>query len=189
MSNSNLDVLIERCLENDRSAQGQLYNECFNGLMKVCARYFHQREDAVEVLNQGFLKVLLNLKDFDRTRSFENWTSSITIRTCIDEYRKRKQYKEMIDQVENYDALEAKFKPVYNDVIKDLSQAEVDRILSMLDADERFVFNLFEFEGYSHEEIAEKLKVSVRSSKRYLHRAKEKLRAELERKVDLKHKV
>lgn len=184
MSHSHKEELIERCLKNDRSAQGQLYEICFDGLMRVCIRYFNQREDAVEVLNQSFLKVLLSLNEYDKARSFESWINTITIRTCIDEYRKRKRYREMVDAVENYESLEPEFKPVYNEVIKELSQAEVDQILEVLSGEERFVFNLFEFEGYSHEEIAQQLGVSERSSKRYLHRAKLKLRDELEQRIN-----
>lgn len=189
MSQNKQEEIIERCLKNDRSAQGQLYEMCFDGLMKVCIRYFSQREDAVEVLNQGFLKVLLSLKEYDRNRSFENWINSITIRTCIDEYRKRKKYSEMVDSVENYETLEPEYRPVYDEIIEELSQEEVDRILEVLSGEERLVFNLFEFEGYSHEEIADQLHVSVRSSKRYLQRAKMKLRDELEQKMKTKTKV
>jgi RNA polymerase sigma factor (sigma-70 family) len=189
MSHRKTDEIIERCLENDRSAQGQLYEMCFDGLMKVCIRYFNQREDAVEVLNQSFLKILLSLKDYQRDRSFTNWINSITLRTCIDEYRKKKRYRDMVDQVENYETLEPEFKPVYNEVIESLSQEEVDQILKVLSDEECLVFNLYEFEGYSHQEIAQQLEVSERSSKRYLQRAKLKLRDELERKADIQTKV
>ncbi len=157
--------------------------------MKICIRYFKHREDAVSVLNQSFLKVLQNLEDYDQTRSWENWISSITIRTCIDEYRKHKKYKDLVDGVDNYDHLEATFKPVYNDIIVKLSQEEVDSMLGLLTSEEKFVFNLFEFESYTHEEIAAQLDVSVRSSKRYLQKARVKLRAELEARIKKKSKV
>ena len=157
--------------------------------MKVCIRYFNQREDAVEVLNQGFLKILLNLKDYDQDRSFDNWANSITIRTCIDEYRKRKKYRELVQPVENYELLEPEFKPVYNEIIEQLGQEEVDMILEVLTDEERLVLNLYEFEGFSHQEIAARLKVSERSTKRYLQRAKMKLRDELEKKVKTQTKV
>lgn len=186
MTDKDLNEIIENCLKNDRRAQARLYELCFDGLMKICIRYFSQREDAVAVLNQGFLKILLNLKDFDRERNFENWSFSIAIRTCIDEYRKQRKFNELHSSVESYQEIEPEFKPVYNDIIDELSQAEVDRMLSFLSDEEKFVFNLFEFEGYSHQEIAQKLGVSERSSKRYLQRAKDKLKEELEKKIRTK---
>ena len=189
MPRSKKDEIIERCLRNDRVAQKQLYELCFEDLMRVCVRYFNQREEAVAVLNEGFLKILLSLKEYSLQGSFENWTRTIVIRTCIDEYRKKKKYVEMIEPVDNYDSVEAEFKPVYNQVIENLSQSEVDKILETLNGHERFVFSLYEFEGYTHDEIAAQLGVSIRSSKRYLQRAKLKLRDQLEKKIESKTEV
>ena len=189
MSDINLNDIIDQCLKNDRSAQAKLYEICFDALMKVCIRYFKQREEAMETLNQSYLKILLSLDEFDKGRSFVNWSSSIAIRTCIDEYRKKKRYREQVEILEDYDIVEPLFKPVYNDAIRRMSQEEVDALLAGLSEEERMVFNLFEFEGFTHQEIAKQLGVSDRSSKRYLNKAKEKLRSLLEQKVDSKTKV
>ncbi|MEZ4849456.1 MAG: sigma-70 family RNA polymerase sigma factor [Bacteroidia bacterium] len=88
--------LIRACIKEDRLAQSQLYRRCFNVLMGVCIRYMKNEEDAVEVLNMGFLKILKNLEKKKTNVPFEAWIRRIMINTIIDEYRKNKKRLEAI---------------------------------------------------------------------------------------------
>ncbi len=190
MSNSELQKIISKCLERDRKAQFELYQLCFEPLMKTCIRYKRNREDAVSLLNDGFLKILLNLKSYEHKRDFFPWASTIMVRTAIDDYRKHKTYNDETDFKHNEEELEdLRLQHAHVLVIDQLSTAEVMEIIFALPEKERLVFNLYEWEGYQHAEIAEKLGFSERSSKRYLKSAKLMLIQLIEKRSDLKKVV
>tara|TARA_B100000678_G_scaffold206285_1_gene173895 strand:- start:204 stop:773 length:570 start_codon:yes stop_codon:yes gene_type:complete len=185
-----LDKILKRCLKNDQRAQHELYHLCFERLMRICVKFQRNREDAAALLNDGFLKILLNLKKYDFEKDFFPWISTIMVRTAIDQYRKSKDYKETIDlHVDVYTYSGHDDAVVYNDVIDRMEQVEVDKMLHSLPENEKVVFNMFEMEGYAHKEIAEMLNISERSSKRYLQSAKARLKEMLEKKTEIKKVV
>ncbi|MEQ9262279.1 MAG: sigma-70 family RNA polymerase sigma factor [Owenweeksia sp.] len=185
-----LEKILKKCLKNDQLAQHELYHLCFERLMRTCVKFQRNREDAVALLNDGFLKILLNLDKYDFKKDFFPWISTIMVRTAIDHYRKSKDYKETIDlQLDVYNYTGYGESVVYNDVIEKMEQVEVDNLLHALPKNEKVVFNLFEMEGYAHKEIAEMLNISERSSKRYLQSAKGRLREMLEKKTEIKKVV
>ncbi|WP_421752601.1 RNA polymerase sigma factor [Croceimicrobium sp.] len=182
-----LTKIISQCRKNDRQAQFDLYHHCFDYLLAICFRYKKQREDAVSLLNDAFLKILLNLDSYDEKQDFLPWISSITVRTAIDEYRREKRYKEQTDLKETDAELEEPhLNPGLVKVVDEMSAEEVKELIYHLPEPERMVFVLYEWEGYQHKEIASKLDCSERSSKRYLNKAKELLRRELSHKQALK---
>jgi RNA polymerase sigma-70 factor (ECF subfamily) len=89
--------LLKGCIEGDRRAQHQLYQESYDFLYHITRRYTVNKDDAMDFLNQSFLKIITNLDKFRAGESFRAWTSSIAIRTCIDEIRKSKRYHEHVD--------------------------------------------------------------------------------------------
>ncbi len=185
-----LQKTIKKCIQNDRQAQFDLYHQCFEYLMKTCRRYKKNREDAVALLNDGFLKILLNLKSYKKEKEFMPWASTIMVRTAIDDYRKNRNYKEATDFKDNDMDLEyLSLGNAHQNVIEKLSAADVKEMIFALPENERLVFNLFENEGYQHREIAERLDVTERTTKRYLKSAKTKLRKMLEKRNDLKKVV
>lgn len=172
-----LDKLLSGCLKKDRRAQKGLYEFCFGPMMSICVRYKKQRDDAVSLVNESFLKVLLSLEHYDRKRPFLTWVSAIAVRTAIDDYRKNLKYRQTVelnDDCSNLHTHESGFSE--NGIWEKLSAENVKEILFQLPEDERIVFNLFALEGYLHHEIAELLNVSERTSKRLLQRAKKKLK-------------
>lgn len=182
-----LHNLIKKCRKNDRQAQFDLYHHCFDYLLAICFRYQRQREDAVSLLNDAFLKILLKLDDYDEQKDFFPWAATITVRTAIDQFRSQHQYQENTDLMEHDADLEAaQLAPGQIKVIEELSSEEIQEMVFGLPEKERLVFVLFEWEGYQHQEIAKKLECSERSSKRYLQSAKEKLKEVLSQKQGLK---
>lgn len=179
--------LIKKCRKNDRQAQFDLYHHCFDYLLAICFRYQRQREDAVSLLNDAFLKILLNIDSFDEKKDFLPWAATITVRTAIDQFRSSHHYHDNTDLMEHDADLEsAQMTPGQIKVIDELSSNEVQEMVFALPEKERMVFVLYEWEGYKHNEIAEKLACSTRSSKRYLQAAKEKLKRQLSHKKALK---
>ena len=79
--------LLDGCLRANRRSQELLYKQFYGYAMGICMRYTHNREEAREILNDGFLKVLTRLESFDRERSFKAWLGRIMINTALDHYR------------------------------------------------------------------------------------------------------
>ena len=94
--------LIEDCLKGNRLSQQQLYKHCFDFLMRICRRYVSNNDDAVDLMNQTFLKVLTNLANFRQNENFEAWISTIAIHTAIDHIRKNKRYRERVALSDDY---------------------------------------------------------------------------------------
>lgn len=191
MSDSNpFGPLIEACGKNDRRAQAKLYEQIFPALMKVCRRYRRQEDDARALVNGCYLKILLNLDKYDVQQPFLPWVTTVAIRTCIDELRKNRNYNEQVMLSDE----ERPFRDdlsdsVSNDVLESISAEQVEIMMNLLSDRQKTVFNLYEFEGYKHEEIGEMLEISVRTSKRLLQSARLTLREELIRRYGLKEVI
>lgn len=179
--------LIDRCRQNDRKAQSALYEKSFESLMRICARYCANRADALALLNEGFLKILLALDQFDGQRSWSAWANTIMLRTAIDRYRREAPHRENTSYLDHDEQLErADLNRAQSQVVDQLSAEDVRQLLFQLPTRERMVFSLFEWEGYSHTEIAQELSISTRSSKRYLAAAKILLRQKIDQLGNLK---
>ena len=160
--------LIEKCKKNDRKAQFELYDREYKPLMQIAFRYHPNEEDAAEVVNLAFFKILTNLEKFDPEYSFGGWCKKVLMNTIIDEFRKNKKFD---NQISAEDSAMEVF--VDNSSVElAMETEEVSIILNQIPENERLVFNLYEMEGYSHKEIAQQLGVSERSTKRFLSRAK-----------------
>lgn len=165
-----LQNAIKGCLKKERRAQKALYDSCFSPMMAICLRYQKNRGDAVALLNEAFLKVLMNLERYDESQAFLTWVGTITVRTAIDQFRKNQRH--CTAPIEDYFNL----SPDLNAAESDLRAEEILETIQKLPANELMVFNLFEMEGYAHLEIAAQLEISERSSKRLLHNAKARLK-------------
>lgn len=141
--------------------------------MSICLPYADDRDEAAEVLNDGFMKIFKSVKTFDLDRPFEPWFRKIMVNTAINSYRQHK----LIIQVEQMD--NAGNTAGQENTISRISYHEIIDLLRKLPQAYRTVFNLYVIEGYKHEEIAEMLGISVGTSKSNLHRAKEALKKHL----------
>lgn len=166
--NPELAELLKQCVQNDRLAQAQLYKQYQGKLLAMCMRYFTNRDDALEALNHGFLKVFKNLEKYNPNYAFEGWIYKIVQNTALD-YFKSKYRKEVESSVELLDtdvAVPAMIDDNY--AAEDLMQ-----LLQALPPTTRAVFNLFAIEGYAHAEIAEMLQIALGTSKWHVNKARE----------------
>ncbi len=140
--------------------------------MSVCLRYSPTREGALEVLNDGFLKVFTRLEQYEPTQPFKGWLRRIMINTAVDHYRQevRHFYHEAVEQAEQVVPTEAP------DAYSQLAQEELMNLIQRLSPAYRLVFNLYVIDGFTHEEIAAQLGISAGASKSNLARARENLR-------------
>lgn len=158
--------------------------------MRTCGRYKRNREDAVALLNDGFLKILLHLHEYDFQRSFMSWANTIVIRTAIDDHRRNHRYTSNTDLKQfDWELEEVQLSQENQSVIEQLSESKVQELIYTIPERERMVFMLYEAEGYSHKEIAQELNCSERSTKRYLKKAKHLLHEAIKTKKDLKNAI
>ena len=168
--------LIEKCKNNNRKAQSELYAMWFSTLMRIARKYKNNEDDASSIVNDAFFKIFTNIQNYKQELPFEAWIKRITINTVIDDFRKNKKHKNLlkIDDYSSTDFLD--FAVSIDEADENLNVQDILKLIEKLDEEERVVFNLFEIDGYSHKEIAKELEVSERSSKRYLASARVNLR-------------
>jgi RNA polymerase sigma factor (sigma-70 family) len=169
--------MLKLCQEGDRRAQHDLYKACFQTLMGVCMRYKKDQSEAASSLNIGFLKVVTNLEKYKPEAPFEAWIRRIMINTLVDEFRKSKREKEIIEHVDFSTA------PPNLSYGKDLNEGallmdaeEIEAIIKLLPPVTQKVFNLSVVDGYSHDEISEMLGMSAGTSKWHLSFGRARLR-------------
>lgn len=172
MDNTNKKIaqLLKACVKNKREAQKELYKQFYSYSMSICMRYSHSREEAVEIMNDGFLKVFTYLKKFDMDKPFQPWLRRILINCAIDYFKKENKHT---FQVELEEALGAESS--LETQLDSITYDEMLELIRRLSPAYRTVFNLHAIEGYKHEEIAEKLGISVGTSKSNYSKARKKL--------------
>lgn len=158
--------LIEGCLKEDRRFQKELYERYASSLYAVCFRYCKNREEAQDVLHEGFIKAIKNLHKFEGKGSFEGWLRKIMVNTSLELFRKNKHLS-VVEDIENADEHSIESKALEN-----MSANELLQLVNALPAGFKVVFNLYAIEGFSHKEIADQLGISVGTSKSQLSRAR-----------------
>lgn len=139
--------------------------------MSVCLRYAPTREGALEVVNDGFLKVFTRLDQYDVSQPFKGWLRRILINAAIDHYR-----QEVRHQHESIEPLEQTVVSEIPNAFSQLAHEDLMGLIQRLSPAYRLVFNLYVMDGFTHEEIAGQLGISVGASKSNLARARENLR-------------
>ena len=158
--------LILKCSIGDRKAQTELYSQHATGMMSLCKRYMRNKEEAEEVLMNGFVKIFQNISKYSGEGNFEGWMKRIFINEALN-YQKKFKLKWTKVNLRDTDATE---KTKNYDETEHLLQA-----LQSLPKGYRTVFNLHAIEGYKHREIADMLQISDNTSKSQFKKAKEML--------------
>ncbi|RMG77972.1 MAG: sigma-70 family RNA polymerase sigma factor [Bacteroidetes bacterium] len=172
------EEIIHGCIKNKRKAQFKLYKLCYGFLMGICFRYKNNKEDAEEMVNIGFMKILSHLKDYQKNKShipFDMWIRRIMINTLIDDYRKNKRLSEKTDSVDFSESTQ-NHGVGYNSADLEMDAEELLLLIQKLPKETRKVFNLFAIDGFSHKEIAEMLNISVGTSKWHVSVARSQLK-------------
>lgn len=175
-----LKSLIENCIKGRSDAQQAFYKYFYGKMMGVCLRYAKNPDDAKDILHDGFIKVFNNLHKFKFDGSIEGWVRRIIVNTAIDSLRKDKNTYS-ID--ENYDVVDEDSLPEEDNFYEQFSSNDIVEAIQNLSPAYKAVFNLYVIEGYSHQEIAEELNISIGSSKSNLAKAKRNLKIELLKKL------
>ncbi|MBE0678635.1 MAG: sigma-70 family RNA polymerase sigma factor [Bacteroidales bacterium] len=163
--------LVKRCTGGDRRSQEILYKRYFSFAMSICIRYTRDENEAMEIVNDSYMKVLDRLSAYDPSRPFKSWYGRILVNTAIDNYRKNLKHNEYIS-INTITETEDR-EP---EIEAELSVNDILTLYRHLPENYKMTFNLFEIEGYSHEEIGQMLGVAASTSRSNLARAKKMLR-------------
>lgn len=159
--------ILEGCLKGNLKAQRELY-ECFaSKMLGVCRRYSANREDAKDIMHDGFIKVFTKLDTYSGSGPLEAWMRKIFVNTALEQLRKNDVLRETVD----YDGITNNIDANV-DIVSDITRDELMQIINSMPNGYRTVFNLFAIEGYSHQEIADLLHISEGTSKSQYARAK-----------------
>ncbi|ULQ56320.1 sigma-70 family RNA polymerase sigma factor [Flavihumibacter rivuli] len=164
------EALLQGCLQNDPTAQKVLYERYSPKMLSVCYRFAHNREDAEDMLQEGFIKVFSQIHTFRSQGAFEGWIRRIMVHTCINHLKRNKRFNESVDLIH------AAGIQVREESIPSIVQAkQVVECIRMLPIGYRTVLNLYALEGYSHKEIAAMLEIEESTSRSQYTRARQML--------------
>ena len=170
-----LKEVIEGCLRNEHRFQFRLYEMFYTSMTSVCMRYAKDREEANDLVQEGFIKVYKNLFRYEFKGSFEGWMRRIFVNNAIDNIRRKKKNHLLLGEDEKMDAFSQKDMDPLEEV-GELDPQLVMEAIQKLTPAYKAVFSLYVIEDYSHKEIAEMLDISVGTSKSNLAKAKQNLR-------------
>ena len=171
------EAILLGCLKNQAAAQRELYNRYSPKMLAVCFRFAHNREDAEDMLQEGFIKVFSQIHTFQNKGAFEGWIRRIIVHTCINHLKKNKRFSE------NIDILHAGSVQIREESVPSIVQAkQIVDCIRILPVGYRTVLNLYAIEGYSHKEIAGMLDIEESTSRSQYTRAKQMLEEILVRK-------
>jgi RNA polymerase sigma-70 factor (ECF subfamily) len=161
--------IIKGCLKDKEASQRALYDRYAGKMYMICLRYAKSREEAEDILQEGFVAIFDNIKKFRSEGSFEGWMRRIMVNTALKTYHKQRFHNEQLE-LSDYDT---HFEDPQ--AVAMLSTKELLELISALPDGYRLVFNLYAIEGYSHKEIADKLGISESTSRSQLLKARKML--------------
>ncbi len=171
------ELMLTGCIRNNAAAQEALYNRFSPRMLGVCYRFAKNREDAEDMLQEGFIKVFTQIHQYRNEGALEGWIRRIVVHTCINILKKNKKFADSVD------IIHATSVHVKEDMIPSIMQAkQVVECIRTLPLGYKTVLNLYAIEGYSHKEIAGMLDIEESTSRSQYTRAKAMLEEILIRK-------
>ncbi|WP_158828926.1 RNA polymerase sigma factor [Mucilaginibacter lacusdianchii] len=174
IAENSLNRIWEGCLNNDRKQQEMLYKILAPRMLTACMRYATDRDEAQDIMQEGFVKVFTSMQKYRKEGSLEGWIRRIMVHTAISRYRK---LKPLILSEELPEGVTLQMSYHNND----LESKDLLKLIQQLPDHYRSVFNLYAIEGYSHQEIGETLGISELVSRTTLCRARGVLKNKLSR--------
>jgi RNA polymerase sigma factor (sigma-70 family) len=161
------ELMIAGCLKNNAQAQEALYNRFSPRMLGVCYRFAKNREDAEDMLQDGFVKIFTQIHQYRGEGSFEGWIRRIVVHTCINILKKNKKFTDSVD------IIHATSMHIREDMIPSILQAkQVVECIRLMPVGYKTVLNLYAIEGFSHREISQLLDIEESTSRSQYTRAK-----------------
>jgi RNA polymerase sigma-70 factor (ECF subfamily) len=170
--------LINGCIAGERKTQNELYALYAGKFYGICLRYASCRDEADDLLQEGFIKIFNSLQTYRFQGSFEGWMKRIIINTALNFIRtQEKQVETALWQLPDEEMTESSEEEF--DSGKQLPLETMLKLIQELPAGYRMVFNLYVFENQSHKQIAEMTGISENTSKTQLMRARKSLQKKI----------
>lgn len=171
------ELILAGCIRNNAASQDALYHRFSPRMFGVCYRFAKNREDAEDMLQEGFIRVFTQIHQYRNEGSLEGWIRRIIVHTCINVLKKNKKFADTVDISEAYSL------QVREEAVPGILQAkEIVECIRLLPLGYRTVLNLYAIEGYSHREIGQMLDIEESTSRSQYTRAKAMLEAILVKK-------
>jgi len=161
--------LVQGCAKNDRHYQELLYRKYVNTMMYMCLRYTEDKDIAMQIVNDGFLKAFKKIGSFSFKGSLEGWIRKIVYHSLSDYYKKHSKYVQFL-------VFEEKEEAIPETALSSMYMEDILSMVKELPPATKQVFQLYAIDGYSHKEIATKLGISEGTSKWHLSAARKALK-------------
>ena len=168
--------LIAGCKKNESWARKKLYELYAPAMLGICTRYVNDKEEAKDILHEGFIAVFTKIETFSESGSLEGWMRRIFVTKSL-EFLRRDYSERQMDIADYGDKMEA----VEISIVEKLSAEEILKCIAELPEGCRLVFNMFAIEGYSHAEIAKMLNISEGTSRSQFAHAKQLLQDKIQK--------
>jgi RNA polymerase sigma factor (sigma-70 family) len=168
------ETLIKGCIQQDKRCQETLYKQYYADMLRVCLRYAKTQEEALDILNRGFLKVFTHIAAYKQSGALGAWIRRIMVNTAIDFYRGKSAMEKVVPlSPETEDNLEQAF--IQPEIYTRFSSNDILLLLQSLPTNYRLVFSLYAVEGYSYSEIATAMDIKEATCRWYLMEARKLL--------------
>lgn len=164
--------IFDDCIKGKRHAQNKLYNRYAPSLLGICMRYAKNKEEAEDILQEGFIKIFLKIQGFRSEGSFEGWMKRIMINTALTHNKQNLKHKYQTDITEIEEIHIVDDGRQDEESIVKIPRDKLMSIIQSLPEGYKTVFNLYVIEQYAHKEIAEMLDISINTSKSQLSKAR-----------------
>jgi len=161
------EIMLQGCLDNLSIAQEALYNRFSPRMLGVCYRYARNREDAEDMLQEGFMKVYSQIRQYKGAGALEGWIRKIVVHTCINILKKNKKFSDSVDLIHA-----SSIQISDNNIPSMLQAKQVVECIRLLPIGYRTVLNLYAIEGFSHKEISVILEIEESTSRSQYTRAR-----------------
>jgi RNA polymerase sigma-70 factor (ECF subfamily) len=166
--------IVRACLRGDHTAQQQLYEQYKRPMFRICLRYGASRQDAEDFLQDAFVRVFRDLGQFRMEGPLGAWIRKVVVNTILQQLRKRRLLISDVEisEIDTHHNTE-------DDIPGNLDAEILTKYIQALPYGYRTVFNMFVIEGFTHQEIAETLSITVGTSKSQLSKARQMLKSRL----------
>jgi RNA polymerase sigma factor (sigma-70 family) len=177
----NITIVIQGCTRQEHKYQKLLYENYYGYALKIVFRYIYRYENAVDIANDGFVKLFRYFERFEPGEDTDNekilmgYIKRIMINCAIDELRKNKMTPEIGGIPEYVWDMSAKEQ----DADQLLLYKELITVVKNLPPQYRAVFNMYVIDGFNHIEIADIMGISSGTSRSYLSRGRELIQKEI----------